>query len=112
MVPYHRPIPERKQRGKNAPAAGGMMSAWIQAEKTMQIVLMLPSAGFIGWLAGYGLDRWLHQAWMGSAGAVLGIIAGLAGAIRMAMTYGANSASEKPGENGNGSKTGDAGKAS
>jgi F0F1-type ATP synthase assembly protein I len=96
MVPYHNPIPERKPPGKSdgTPASGksegglgGMMGAWIQAEKMIQIALMLPSAGFIGWLAGYGLDRWLHQAWMGIAGAVFGIIAGLFGAVRMATAY-------------------------
>jgi F0F1-type ATP synthase assembly protein I len=93
-----------------------MMSAWIQAEKLMQIVMMLPSAGFIGWLAGYGLDRWLHQTWIGMAGAIFGIIAGLVAAVRMAIAYGADSPSEKPDENGNRAetdgKTGDAGKAS
>jgi F0F1-type ATP synthase assembly protein I len=119
MVPYHNPIPDRKQRDKNGTGepgrngfAGGMMSAWVQAEKMMQIAMMLPCAGFIGWLAGYGLDRWLHQAWIGMAGAVFGVIAGLVGAVRMAMAYSGNSASEKSDENGNGAKTGDSGKSS
>lgn len=120
MVPYHRPIPEKKQRGKagGAPSGdpaqgglGGMMGAWIQAEKMIQIAMMLPSAGFIGWLAGYGLDRWLHQTWIGIAGAVFGIIAGLFGAARMAMAYAKDPALGDPDENGNpagkSGKTGD-----
>jgi len=122
MVPYHNPIPERKQRGKGEGAsasdkskdgfAGGMMGAWVQAEKMIQIAMMLPCAGFIGWLAGYGLDRWLHQTWIGMAGGVFGVIAGLVGAIRMAIAYSAGPASEKSDENGNGAKTGDSGKSS
>jgi ATP synthase protein I len=65
----------------------GMIGAWVQAEKLMQIALLLPSAAFIGWLAGYGLDRWLHQKWIGTAGAFFGIVAGLVGAVRMAIFY-------------------------
>jgi len=118
MVPYHNPIPERKRRGetggnsapeKSDSGFGGMMGAWVQAEKMIQIALMLPSAGFIGWLAGYGLDRWLHQTWIGVAGAVFGIIAGLVAAIRMATAYSADSASERPDENGNRDKPGGSG---
>ena len=75
----------------------GMIGAWVQAEKLMQIVLVLPSAGFIGWLAGYGLGRWLHQTWMGVAGAIFGIIAGLVGVVRMAMIYGVGYQNQKQG---------------
>jgi len=123
MVPYHRPIPERKPRGKdgageptNSGIGGGIMSAWVQAEKMIQIAMMLPCAGFIGWLAGYGLDRWLHQTWIGMAGAVFGIVAGLIGAVRMAMVYANDPAMDKLDENGNNaettSKTEDSGKTS
>jgi len=116
MMPYHNPIPDAKRRGKDSSLGGGIIGAWIQAEKMIQIAMMLPCAGFIGWLAGYGLDRWLHQTWIGMAGAVFGIIAGLVAAVRMATVYSANSASEKPDENGNpadeSGKTGDSGQAS
>lgn len=114
-MPYHNPIPERKRRGNSVQASGGMMGAWVQAEKLMQIAMMLPSAGFIGWLAGYGLDRWLHQTWIGMAGAVFGIVAGLVGAVRMAMASSADPTMDTPDENGNDAgtsgKTGDSGKA-
>ncbi len=123
MVPYHRPIPERQPRGKagaDEPASGGVgggiMNAWVQAEKMIQIAMMLPCAGFIGWLAGYGLDRWLHQTWIGMAGAVFGIVAGLVGAVRMATIYANDPGMNKLDENGNDTdtsgKTGDSGKAS
>jgi len=96
-MPYHKPIPEKKQQ----PGGSGLFGAWVQAEKLMQIALMLPSAGFIGWLAGYGLDRWLHQSWIGMAGAIFGIMAGLVGAVRMAMFYGADSRTGNGDGNGN-----------
>jgi ATP synthase protein I len=123
-VPYHRPIPENKRPDKDGSNAsgsvgGGIISSWVQAEKMVQIAMMLPSAGFLGWLAGYGLDRWLHQTWMSVAGAMFGIVAGLVGAVRMAMFYGNKSAADSGGDNSgkngnpaNGeSKTGDPGKA-
>ena len=114
MVPYHRPIPERKQRGKadgapsDEPAQGGfgsgLIGAWIQAEKMIQIAMVLPCAAFIGWLPGFWLDRHFHQTWMAIAGVVFGIVAGLVAAIRMAIVYAASPAMDKldnPDENGN-----------
>jgi ATP synthase protein I len=98
VVPYHNPIPEKKQTGM-----GGLVGAWVQAEKMMQIVLLLPSAAFIGWLAGYGLDRWLHQKWISIAGVIFGIVAGLVGAVRMALFYGAGAQGGNGDHNGNGS---------
>ena len=127
MVAYHRPIPEKKRRGPAGDAGegeggvgGGILSAWVQAEKMIQIVMVLPSAGFIGWLMGYGLGRWLSQAWMGIAGAALGIVAGLVAAIRMAMVYAGDSdddagqkASKASGNPAGGrGNTGDSGKTS
>jgi ATP synthase protein I len=100
VVPYHNPIPDKSGSAKaDRSSMSSMIGAWVQAEKLMQIVLVLPSAGVIGWLAGYGLDRWLHQKWIAIAGAIFGIIAGLVGAVRMAMFYGAQS----KGGNGDGS---------
>ena len=118
MVPYHRPIPQSKQRGKAAGilppqqtkhgqaegsgllppqqakgglAAGpGILGAWVQAEKMIQIALMLPSAGFIGWLIGAWFDHLLNQTWIAMIGIVVGILSGLIGAIRMAMVYSAD----------------------
>ncbi len=115
MVAYNRPIPERRSRGNAGGRAGGglgdsLLNAWVQAEKMIQIALMLPSAAFIGWIAGYGLDRWLHQAWIATAGIIFGIVAGLVGAIRMAIFYGANPALNRPdkdaNETANSAKTG------
>jgi hypothetical protein len=130
MVPYHNPIPERKRRGKvgGAPSddpsqggvGGGIITAWVQAEKMIQIAMVLPCAAFIGWLPGFWLDRHFHQTWMAIAGVVFGIISGLVAAIRMAIVYAASPAMDKLDENGNESgdqadksgKTGDSGTAS
>jgi F0F1-type ATP synthase assembly protein I len=79
-MPFNRPIPETKQRGK---IAGGI-GAIAEAEKLMQIALLLPSAAVIGWLAGAFLDSRLHQSWIAIVGVVFGCIAGLVYVIRMA----------------------------
>jgi hypothetical protein len=98
MVPYHRPIPEPNKGGK----AAGAMSALVQAEKMMQIALVLPCAAFVGWLAGVGLDRWLHQSWIELVGIVFGGVSGLVYVIRLAMAAVGESAAEDDGGNGPG----------
>jgi ATP synthase protein I len=119
MVPFHRPIPESKpggkadgvlpaQQAKSGPAGGaGIIGAWVQAEKMIQIALVLPCAGFIGWLIGAWLDHILHQSWIAMVGIVVGIIAGLVGAIQMAMVYSADPKQE--GKSGDGTEDGGSG---
>lgn len=82
-MPYHRPNPEPESEDKRS----GAFQAWVQAEKFVQIILVLPSAAFIGWAAGFGLDRAFHKTWIAMAGIVVGIVAGLVSAIRMAVYY-------------------------
>ena len=82
-MPYHHPIPDPDSRGKRS----GAFQAWVQAEKFIQIILVLPSAAFIGWAAGFGLDHVFHKTWIAMAGIVVGIVAGLVSAIRMAVYY-------------------------
>ena len=124
MMPYHNPIPERKQRGiagegepaRDGLAGGGLISAWVQAEKMIQIALVLPCAAFIGWLPGAWLDRHFHQSWIAMTRILFGIVAGLVGAVRMAVVYANSPAMDKLDENGNeagkSGKTGDSGTAS
>jgi len=50
--------------------------------------LVLPAAAFTGWLVGYGLDHWLHTAWIGLAGLALGVAAGFYELIRAAISMG------------------------
>jgi len=98
MVPYHRPIPEPNKGGK----AGGAISALVQAEKMMQIALVLPCAAFVGWLVGVGLDRWLHQSWIQLVGIVFGGVSGLVYVIRLAMAAVGESATEDESDKGPG----------
>jgi ATP synthase protein I len=81
---FHNPIPERKQEPKQS---GGIQTL-IQAEKLTQIAVLLPSAAFIGWLAGAWLDSKLHQSWIGLAGIVVGGISGLIYVIRLVISTG------------------------
>jgi hypothetical protein len=69
----------------------------VQAEKLTQIAVLLPSAAFIGWLAGAWLDSRLHTGWIGLAGIVLGGILGLVYVIRLAIAT--------MNESGNGTRT-------
>ena len=51
----------------------------------MQIALVVPCTVAICWGIGALLDNWLHQAWIGIAGVVFGVIAGLVGMVQMAL---------------------------
>ena len=80
-MPYHPPIPERKQPGRPS----GPFGALVQAEKLMQIAFILPCAVFIGWLGGAWLAGRVHQSWPIAVGVLLGATAGLVAVIRMAL---------------------------
>lgn len=92
---YQRPIPEKQQRGK----AGGALNALVEAEKLMQIALLLPSAAFIGWLLGAWIGEKLHQPWLETAGIVFGGVSGLVYVVRMALAAGRASEAEDAAEN-------------
>jgi len=97
-VPFNRPIPESKLPRKSSLG----VDAWVQAEKLMQIAILLPAAAFIGWLAGAWLDRRLHQEWIGLAGIVFGGVSGLVYVVRLALTSAGNSPKDTGTEDGNG----------
>ena len=97
-MPFTRPIPQSKPTSK---AASGL-SAYVEAEKLMQIAILLPAAAFIGWLAGAWLDSLLHQRWIAIFGIVLGGISGLVGVVRMAMAAEKNSRPDSDSRNGTG----------
>ena len=84
-MPYNRPIPDSKPDPKQGGKDAGLFSAWIQAEKLMQIALVLPCAAFIGWLIGAWLDHRLHQSWIAIAGIVFGGISGMVYSIQVAL---------------------------
>jgi ATP synthase protein I len=80
-VPFNRPIPESKPQAKNF----GATRSLAEAEKLIQIAILLPSSAFIGWLVGAWLGGRLHQTWMGLAGILFGGISGLVYVVRLAM---------------------------
>ena len=86
-MPFNRPIPNPKPRKTSSG-----IETLVQAEKLMQIAILLPSAAFIGWLAGAWADSHLHQSWIGLAGMVFGGISGLVYVVRLVLSTGDGSA--------------------
>jgi hypothetical protein len=85
-MPYNNPIPEDRRPKDHPRRDSGGLATLVQAEKLMQIAILLPSAAFIGWLAGTWLDTKLHQKWIGLAGMVFGGISGLVYVVRLVLT--------------------------
>ena len=83
---FNRPIPDRTPQRKNSSG----LDTLVQAEKLMQIAILLPSAAFIGWLLGAWADRAWHQSWLGLAGLVFGGISGLVYVVRLVMATGSD----------------------
>jgi len=59
------------------------MASLVRAESLMQLALVIPAAVFIGWLAGVGLDHWLHTTWLYIVGLLLGAVGGFVQMIRV-----------------------------
>ena len=74
--------------GKRSDGPGRGLSALVQAEKLSQIAFVLPVSVVVGWGAGVLLDKWLHQHWIYIVGLILGSIAGLVEAVRLALRAG------------------------
>lgn len=74
--------PDPKARGGKP---GGMADGIIRAERMMQIAFILPAAVLVGWLAGVGLDKWLHQHWIYLVGIILGCAAGFVQIFRLVL---------------------------
>lgn len=62
------------------------VQAVVEAEKLLQLALMLPCAAVVGWLIGIWADKHFHQSWIAIVGVLFGAIAGLVYVIRMALT--------------------------
>ena len=76
-------MPEDKKTPQS-PVAGGLL----HVERLMEIAFILPAAVVVGWLAGAGLDKWLHQHWIYLVGVVLGSVAGFIEVIRLVLNQG------------------------
>jgi len=80
-MPFNAPNPNAK------PEKHGLKGL-VQTESLIQIALVLPIAVLIGWFFGSMLDRWFHQTWITIVGLILGMIAGMIEAVRMALAAG------------------------
>jgi ATP synthase protein I len=81
-------MPHRSSNTEQKRVGGSLADAarsYVQVEKIAQIGLVLPCAVLIGWLGGSWLDHHFHQSWMTITGFLLGCVAGMTTAIRMAM---------------------------
>jgi F0F1-type ATP synthase assembly protein I len=67
------------------PSPDKKKNPWVQVGRYSQLAFVLPAATVAGWLAGAGLDRWLHTHWLYLAGILLGIVAGFVELIRTAL---------------------------
>jgi ATP synthase protein I len=81
---YNKPIPSDGSKRRD----NGGLATLVQAEKMMQIALLLPSAAFVGWLIGAWLDKKLHATWIAAAGIIFGGISGLIYVIRLVLSEG------------------------
>jgi hypothetical protein len=98
-MPFIRPNPDAKPRSK--PSSG--LASLVEAEKMMQIAILLPSAAFIGWLAGVWADSLLHQSWIALAGIIFGGVSGLVYVVRLVLAAGAKAANGAKSGTGKGS---------
>ncbi len=93
---YNRPIPDPAPQRKISSG----IETLVQAEKLLQIAILLPSAAFIGWLLGAWADRAWHQSWLGIAGIVFGGISGLVYVVRLVIASGGEHRKGSAGGNG------------
>jgi F0F1-type ATP synthase assembly protein I len=80
-LPFHRPIPSSKEPAR--PSSG--LNAYVQAEKLMQIAVVLPASVVLCWGAGWWLDHHFHQSWIAIAGVIFGGVAGMVSVVRIAL---------------------------
>jgi len=85
-MPYNRPVSDSKSRKGSSSG----IETLVQAEKLMQIAIMLPSAAVIGWLMGAWADSKLHTTWLSLVGIVFGGISGLVYVVRLVLATKAN----------------------
>jgi len=83
-MPFNNPSPDSRTPAKKSSG----LASLVQAERLMQIALVLPCALLIGWGAGWWIDDHFHTHWAAIAGLILGIAAGMVSAIRMALAAG------------------------
>jgi len=81
-MPFHRPLPDSSKPQKIS--SSGIKSL-VEAEKLIQIAVLLPASALVGWLAGAWLGRKLNVSWLPLAGILLGGVLGLIYVVRLGM---------------------------
>lgn len=90
-MPFNRPIPKSSPKSRPDPRpdpargskiSGGLASL-VEAEKMIQISVLLPCSAFVGWAFGAILDRLIHTSWIGMVGIIFGGISGIVYVVRM-----------------------------
>jgi len=80
MAPLEKPDREdQSRRGSGS----GILKSVVQAERLIQLALVLPAATLIGWAIGLGLDHWLGHHWISIAGLLVGAVAGFVEVFRV-----------------------------
>ena len=88
-MPFNAPLPEDKSSPRSSgPRRSGAVQNLAQAERLLQIAFVMPCAMVLCWGAGWWLDHHFHTKWIALVGLILGIIAGMVSAIRMALDAG------------------------
>lgn len=83
-MPFNRPIPKSRQGTRWATS----LSSLVEAEKMIQIAVLLPSSAFVGWILGAWLDKLFHQSWISLVGILFGGISGIVYVVRMVVQSG------------------------
>lgn len=91
---FNKPIPDSDDRKRKLSSG---IDTLVQAEKLMQIAILLPSAAFIGWLAGAWADKHFHQTWFSIVGIAFGGISGLVYVVRLVLATGTNDSNARKG---------------
>ncbi|SRR6266567_1454894 len=92
-MPFNKPISDDRPRKRDSSG----LATLVEAEKMMQIAVLLPSSAFVGWLIGAWLDKALHQSWITLAGIIFGGFAGLVYVVRLVIEAGKPKPVSKPG---------------
>jgi len=75
----------KNQQGRQTPKRSGALDGLVRAERLLQIAFILPAAVVVGWAAGAGLDKWLHQSWIYLVGLGVGAVAGFVEVFRLVL---------------------------
>ena len=84
-MPFVNPNSENERRAEQRSKDSGALKSLAKAEQLMQIAFVLPCALLVGWGMGWCVDHFFHTHWGVAVGLVLGIVAGMFSAIRMAI---------------------------